>query len=183
MHKDSGTKYTKSDRYGFWHPGYAWACSRWAWEKMGGLVDWAILGSADRHMAMAWIQRVDDSGPGNINFNYKFLLKVFEARCKNFKMSYTPGTILHHWHGSLANRKYKERWEILTHHDYDPSKDLETDAQGMTQLSKKGERLKKDISLYFSERKEDEFCDEGSGGNLLFFTKKTYGSFNGRVSP
>jgi hypothetical protein len=156
MHKDSGTKYVQSDKYGFWHPGYAWACSRWSWEKMGGLIDWAILGSADRHMAMAWIQRVNDSGPGNINLNYKILLKVFEARCRKFKMSYTPGTILHHWHGSLANRKYKERWEILTRHDYDPSEDLETDAQGMTQFSKKGERLKKDISLYFSERKEDE---------------------------
>lgn len=156
MHKDSGTKYMQSDKYGFWHPGYAWACSRWAWEKMGGLVDWAILGSADRHMAMAWINRVGDSSPGNINIQYKILLKVFEARCQYFRLSYTPGTILHHWHGSLTNRRYKERWQILTSHDYDPTADLETDSQGMTHLSKKGKRLEKDISEYFVERREDE---------------------------
>jgi hypothetical protein len=123
---------------------------------MGGLVDWAILGSADRHMAMAWIQRVNDSGPGNISVRYKILLKVFEARCRNFRLSYTPGTILHHWHGSLTNRRYKERWQILTSHDYDPTEDLEIDSQGMTQLSEKGKRMEKDISEYFVERKEDE---------------------------
>jgi len=156
MHKDSGTKYTPTDRYGFWHPGYAWACSRYAWEKMGGLIDWAILGSADRHMAMAMIGQVRSSAPGNINLNYKILLMVFEARCKNFRLSYVPGTILHHWHGSLANRRYKERWQILTEHNFDPREDLATDALGLTFLSKKGKRMSKDISRYFVERKEDE---------------------------
>ena len=156
MYKDSGTKYTKSDRYGFWHPGYAWACSRWAWEKMGGLVDWAILGSADRHMALAWINRAKDSYPGNININYKILLLVYEARCKNFRLGYVPGTLLHHWHGSLANRKYRERWDILTGNDFDPTDDLSTDSHGLICLSEKGKRMKKDISNYFHERKEDE---------------------------
>lgn len=156
MHKDSGTKYTKTDHYGFWHPGYAWACRRWAWERMGGLVDWAILGSADRHMALAWINRVKDSCPGNININYKILLLVFEGRCKNFRLGYVPGTLLHHWHGSLVNRRYKERWQILTEHDFDPSEDLDTDSRGLTCLSKKGKRIAKDLSEYFVGRKEDE---------------------------
>jgi hypothetical protein len=156
MCKDSGTTYTKTDKYGFWHPGYAWACSRHAWEKMGGLIDWAILGSADRHMAMALIGEAASSCPGNINTNYKIFLMVYEARCKNFRLSYVPGSILHHWHGSLANRKYKERWQILTQHNFDPREDLETDEQGLTLLSKKGKRMAKDISEYFLERKEDE---------------------------
>jgi len=156
MHKDSGTDYISSDKYGFWHPGYAWAAKRWAWEKMGGLVDWAILGSADRHMAMALIGKVTDSYPGNINTNYKILLMVFQERCTNVRLSYVPGTILHHWHGSLVNRKYKERWDILTSLDYDPRSDLETDSRGLTILSKKGKRLSKDIMAYFHDRKEDE---------------------------
>ena len=158
MHKESGTPYVTNDKYGFWHPGYAWACSRWAWEKMGGLVDWAILGSADRHMAMAWIKRSKDSYPGNINKKYKMLLDVFEARCKNFRLSYTPGTVIHHWHGSLTNRRYKERWQILSKYNFDPTEDLETDANGLTCLSTKGQRLAKDILEYFAERKEDESC-------------------------
>ena len=156
MYRASGTKYSKTDKYGFWHPGYAWACKRWAWERMGGLIDWAILGSADRHMALAWIQRAADSCPGNINKNYKILLNIFEDRCKSFRIGFVPGTLLHHWHGSLANRKYRERWQILTKHDFDPAADLETDERGMTHLSQKGKRLEKDILEYFQERKEDE---------------------------
>ena len=53
MHRGSGTPYVTSDRYGFWHPGYAWGCTRKAWLQMGGLIDWAILGSGDRHMSLA----------------------------------------------------------------------------------------------------------------------------------
>jgi hypothetical protein len=155
MHKDSGTKYTKSDKYGFWHPGYAWACTRWAWENMSGLIDWAILGSADRHMAMALIGMVKDSAPGNININYKTLLSVFEARCARLRLSYVPGTILHHWHGSLENRRYKERWQILTDSNFDPKVDLATDSHGMTRFSETGKRLAKDITEYFIGRKED----------------------------
>ena len=53
MFVGSGTPWTQTDKYGFWHPGYAWACTRHAFTKMGGLPDWAILGSGDRHLAMS----------------------------------------------------------------------------------------------------------------------------------
>ena len=156
MYKDSGTSYVKNDKYGFWHPGYAWACSRKAWKKMGGLIDWAILGSADRHMAMAMIKMAEASCPGNIHQNYKLLLKRYEARCTGLRLSYVHGTILHHWHGSLANRKYRERWTILTTNSFDPFEYLDTDSQGLTIFTSKGQRLKKEILEYFLERKEDE---------------------------
>lgn len=40
MAKDSGTPYVVGDQYGFWHPGYAWACTqraggRWAASSTG----------------------------------------------------------------------------------------------------------------------------------------------------
>ena len=74
MAKGSGTVWTPTDRYGFWHPVYAWACTKDAWTRMDGLIDWAILGSGDRHMAMALIGRALGSAPGNINERYKKLL-------------------------------------------------------------------------------------------------------------
>jgi hypothetical protein len=43
------------ERYSLWHPGYAWACRRDAWDHLGGLIDFAIVGSADRYMACALI--------------------------------------------------------------------------------------------------------------------------------
>lgn len=152
---DSGTPLTKNDRYGFWHPGYAWACTRRAWNKMEGLIDWAILGSADRHMAFAWIGRVKESRPGNAHPNYLSMLEEYQLLCKNFRLSYVHGTLLHHWHGRFEDRRYKERWEILTRHKYDPISDIGLTPKGLVQLTDSGKRLEKDLDEYFVGRRED----------------------------
>jgi hypothetical protein len=101
-------------RYGFWHTGYAWACRRSAYDQMGGLVEWAILGSGDRHMAMCLAGLGKESAPGSVHENYKGLLRMYESRVKDFKVSWVDGTIIHFRHGSFADRRYKERWDILT---------------------------------------------------------------------
>lgn len=155
MHVTSGKPYHKTDKYGFWHPGFAWACTRSAWESMGGLLDWAPLGSADRHMALALINRVEWSYPGNIHDNYKIILSLFQMKCRALKLSYVPGNILHHWHGSLENRKYRERWDILTSHKFDPMKDVEYH-NGVLRLTAAGSRMQKDLDKYFVERLEDQ---------------------------
>ena len=152
----SGSVYSKTDKYGFWHPGFAWACTKKAYQKMGGLLDWAILGSGDRHMALALIGRVEYSAPGNIEDTYKQLLRKFEKSCRHLKLSYVSGTILHHWHGSLENRRYRERWDILTSNNYDPVTDVDYTKQGAITLTQRGRRLKKDIEYYFQERREDD---------------------------
>jgi hypothetical protein len=152
MHADSGTPYVKTDKYGYWHPGYAWACTRKAFRRMGSsLLDWAILGSGDRHMAMAWIGRVLDSCPGTIHKNYKIMLMEYQYKCQNFKLSYVPGTILHHWHGRFEDRKYKERWEVLVRHAFDPI----TDVTMSIRLTPAGKRMEKDLKAYFEGRRED----------------------------
>jgi hypothetical protein len=155
MHSQSGTPYTTNDKYGFWHPGYAWACTRKAWDKMKGLIDWAILGSADRHMALAWIGKASYSRPGSIHENYKNLISDFESECKGFKVGNINGTILHEWHGSLENRRYKERWNILIENEFDPLIDIGVGPSGMIEFTKKGERMERDIQKYFVERRED----------------------------
>jgi hypothetical protein len=40
------------------HTGFAWACRKSAWDNLGGLIDWAIFGSADYHMAAALVGNV-----------------------------------------------------------------------------------------------------------------------------
>jgi hypothetical protein len=156
MYRGSGTPYTKSDRYGFWHPGYAWACTHEAWHQMGGLLDWAILGSGDRHMAMALIGKVLDSAPGNIHENYRAMLREFQHSCKGLTLGYVPGSILHHWHGSLENRRYKERWDILTQNRFDPLSDIgQRGDNGLIQLTKSGKRMVNDLDNYFIGRLED----------------------------
>jgi hypothetical protein len=155
MYSQSGTPHSSSDKYGFWHPGYGWACTRKAWDKMKGLIDWAILGSADRHMALAWIGKGDMSRPGNIHENYKNLIRDFESECRGFRLGNINGTILHEWHGSLEDRKYRERWSILTDNNFDPLVDIGITKNGLIMFTKTGKRLEKDIQKYFIERRED----------------------------
>jgi len=155
MYLRSGKPYTKTYKYGFWHPGYAWACSRRAYETMGGLIDWGILGSGDHHMALALIQKVDSSHPGNIHAGYSQHLRDFEGRVKPLKLGYVPGTILHYWHGRMEDRRYRERWDILTNGKYDPNVDIYRTKNGLVQLSLTGLRLEGQISEYFVGRRED----------------------------
>lgn len=155
MHQGSGTAYTPTDRYGHWHPGYAWACTQKAWKQMDGLIDWAILGSGDRHMAMGLIASVLVSAPGNINKNYKTLLETFERNSRGLEVSYVNGTILHHWHGRFKDRRYRERWSILTENNFDPFDDIGATKDGFIQFTKKGRRLEKALQEYFIERRED----------------------------
>jgi len=151
----SGTPWTPNDRYGFWHPGYAWACTRDAWTRMGGLIDWAILGSGDRHMAMALAGRAVESAPGNVHPNYKTLLAEYQNTVKDMKLSWVDGTILHFWHGSFENRKYKERWRILTENSFNPFTDVGLDDRGQMHLTKEGQRFEPLFIKYFSSREED----------------------------
>jgi hypothetical protein len=153
MFIESGTQWVPSDKYGFWHPGYAWACTRSAYEKMGGLVDWAILGSGDRHMAMALAGLAEKSCPGNVHPNYMILLKVFQNRIRHFKTSWVDGTIVHYWHGSFADRRYKERWDILTKNNFDPFQDIGLSDKGLMQLTQDGQRFETFLEDYFVGRK------------------------------
>ncbi|MBV9758442.1 MAG: hypothetical protein JO047_15450, partial [Alphaproteobacteria bacterium] len=47
--------------YCFAHPGYAWAARRQTLDWLGGLIETAILGAADHHMALALIGRAHES--------------------------------------------------------------------------------------------------------------------------
>lgn len=158
MYLKSGRPYTKTYKYGFWHPGYAWAINRTAYAAMDGLIDWGVLGSGDHHMALAFIGKVDMSHPGGLQDGYKDRLKQFQERCAdaNLRLGYVDGMIVHHYHGSLENRKYRERWAILVDGKYNPEKDIVKNKFGVVQFTEIGQRLEKNIVQYFEERKEDE---------------------------
>lgn len=160
MHKKSNTEWRSDCKYGYWHCGFAWACNRYAYDKTNGLIDYSILGSGDYHMAMALINKVEESFPREkekIHPSYYQKLKDYEALIRIYKirLSYTPGTILHHWHGRREDRKYVERWNILYEHNYNPDEDIEYDEDGLLNLSNYGKRMEIDIMQYFIERRED----------------------------
>jgi len=157
-----GFQYTKRRNYGkqginMWHPGFAWACTRTAYEKMGGLYEVSILGSGDHNMALSLIKRGLHSLNSETTQDYKDSVEEFEGRVKNLRLGYVPGIIRHHFHGSKKNRKYMERWKLLVDHAYSPSEHMIKNKDGLLIPSESCPiGLLKDIMTYFSERNEDE---------------------------
>jgi hypothetical protein len=144
----------------YWHSGFAWAARRDAFEALGGLIDFAILGAADHHMALSLVGRAGVSLPGGVNKQYEKLVYAWQQRAADAGIQHNigavPGSIAHHFHGSKKNRKYVERWDILTKYDFDPDLDICRDSQGLWQLTKRGQRMRNDLRHYFISRNEDD---------------------------
>ncbi len=153
-----GVKHSfKDPNYPMGHSGYAWACTRRFWENTRGLVDFAILGSADHHMAWAMINQVDYSINAQMSDSFKGKLREWQYdayRETNGHIGAVPGLIHHAWHGSKQKRFYRERWQILVGHKFDPVKDLRRDTQGLLYLTGKP-HLEEEIRQYFRSRSED----------------------------
>ncbi len=144
--------------YEFWHPGYAWAARRETIDGIGGLLDWAILGAADHHMATAFIGAAMKTCHGKMSNSYKEYLMRWQAEADRHvqrNIGFVDGTILHYWHGKKKDRKYIERWSVLTENQYDPRLDIKKDWQGLWQLTDRSIKLRDGIRQYFRQRNED----------------------------
>lgn len=142
----------------FPHPGYAWAIRKDAFNGIGRLIDWAILGSADHHMAWAFIGDVKKSVMAGIHPKYMDRLLAFQSRCDHFiqkDLGYVPGIITHDFHGKKKDRKYQERWSILLDHGYDPDTDIKYNSHGVLELDGRNIKLRDAIRQYLRQRNED----------------------------
>lgn len=140
------------------HPGYAWAYTKKAWNGMGGLIDWAILGSGDHHIACSLIGRGADSVPSDLHPEYLKRTKAWEANALatiNKDVGYLPTTIRHNFHGPKKSRGYWSRWDILKQTGFDPDLDLKRDHNGLWQLTDRNPSLRDGIRKYFRSRNED----------------------------
>jgi hypothetical protein len=154
-------------KYGgpYWHPGYAFAFRMDVWNALGGMIDRAICGAADYHMACALIGQAERSYPAKIHSNYKHMVTQWQRRAHHAvgqNIGYVPGTIHHHYHGAKADRKYRERWAILTDSKFDPYTDVHHDRHGVLQFpvghshEPRMRKLVADLRDYFRARREDD---------------------------
>ena len=146
-----------TEPYPYGHSGYAWACTRTFWEQVGGLLDFCILGSADHHMAWSMIGHADATI--HRGMSPAFFRRVHEwqdraRRITHDEVGFTVGSIDHSFHGPKGRRKYRERWQVLVDHGFDPDKDLMRDAQGCYYIVGKPE-LEASIRKYNRARHED----------------------------
>ena len=129
------------------------------------MIDFAVLGAGDHHMAYAFIDCVKFSYPGNISDAYLRKLEEFQERCQPIigDIGYVNGSIYHSWHGKFKDRRYKERWSILRKAKFDPDKDIKYNYQGLVTIvlnknpahDKRIIKMTNQIILYFKQRNED----------------------------
>jgi hypothetical protein len=141
----------------YWHPGYAWAITRKAYEFIGGVFEKSILGAGDHIMTFC----LTNKGLMAIDPKYSDDLKnevvKFQEKARHLRLGYVPGVIRHFYHGSKANRKYVERNQILLKNNFQPNVQLSKDENGILIPNENfSQEFINDIYEYFSQRNEDE---------------------------
>jgi hypothetical protein len=145
-------------KYG--HTGYAWAARRDFFSSCG-LYETAIVGGGDLIFA--------HSITGD--FNHKSIIekhKITGVYLKHLQdwmhkaydiiqgsLSFTPGRLLHLWHGKIENRLFKERHVELSFLDFNPYTDIRISEEGCLEWCSNKPELHKFLKDYFSLRKED----------------------------
>jgi len=142
------------------HTGFAWAAQRSILEEYG-LYDVCIGGTADHVMAHAFcgdwdtgcINRIIGANTDFYNHYLDWCKSIYKE--VRGKVSYVEGTVLHLWHGEIANRKYAEREKNLEVLKYNPFKDLKESKNGPWEWNTRNKELKEFTRGYFAHRKED----------------------------
>jgi hypothetical protein len=163
---NQGAVYPEGE-YHEWHPGFAWACTREAWDSMGGLLDFGVAGAGDRHMALAFVNQVEKSYHPKAPKAYRQAILDWQRRqLPSIRMDVgaMKGHLIHYWHGKKRDRRYWDRWQIINETDFNPRVDLTPNYQGIYELSLRGKesedfdksvRLRDLLRHYFRSRNED----------------------------
>ena len=149
--------FKKGKEINYWHPGFAWACTRKAYEQIGGLLDEGILGSGDNIMCHSFIKQAPERLKKGMTTEYMDFVRTKQTKFEGLKLGYIPGSIRHYFHGKKENRNYYGREDILIRHKYDPKIFITRDAKGLIIPTKEcPPEFLKDIMDYFEDRNEDE---------------------------
>ena len=147
-------------RRGF--PGLAWAFTRKAWDGVGGLLDIAIWGGGDWHMAHALANRSEGMMHSKLSPNYKQVVNDWWDKARKHirsNVGVMTGSILHNWHGKKTVRGYGDKHRILARAGFDPVRHLKRDYQGLYQLHDDGTdtftTLRDEFRRIARERNED----------------------------
>jgi len=164
LNNSFGFKFCKNDPFcyngaspNFWHPGFAWAMNRKAYEQMNGIYQDNIIGGGDYFTALCLKEKLNNETVDSIGIFYKDSIIKHSEKCIGLNLGYVPGIIRHYFHGSLKNRNYKNRYSILEKYNYNHKEFIKFDDNDlMIPTDIFSEDFKQDIYNFFSERNEDE---------------------------
>ena len=140
--------------------GGAWAFRRGAFDACGGLLDTCILGSGDWHMSYGLVgEHVHHPETDNCGKPYIESIRIWQSRalaaCRK-NIGCADCHAVHGWHSSRDRRGYGTRWQILANNNYDPTRDIYRDSNGIYQLRPDRIKFRDEIRQYFKSRCEDD---------------------------
>jgi hypothetical protein len=144
------------------HPGFAWAARR-SILRSHSLYDKCIVGGGDFYTMLGMYRDSKALAEPNVG-RYLCRKQLIDLAAWTDKfhsdvasdVAFTPGSVLHLWHGSLLNRSYVERCEILREFDFDPATDITLNDEGCWEWSSDKPELHRRVREYFASRKEDD---------------------------
>ena len=156
----NGKTFNHAKGLNYWHCGYAWACTREFYEKIGGIYDKGILGSGDYILSQILLGNVASGDMKLLDFKNDIANHYAQISYNQIKVGYIPSVIKHYFHGSKINRKYIERNEILKKINYSPSVHVKYDDNGiLIPTENMSNECLEDIKKYFFQRNDDEYYD------------------------
>lgn len=158
-HKATNSKRGKLGFFG--NPGFGWAFDRVWFESIGGFYEGCILGGGDTAFANAITGGFklglpylrDVIGEANIEDYEAYCARVFETLAGQ-TIKPTRGAAVHEWHGSIKNRQYRNRHELIEGFRFSDHID-ETQPDFLKWKSDAPSNLKQSVIQYFGSRKED----------------------------
>lgn len=141
------------------HTGFAWAARRDV--LASGLYDACIAGSGDHMMAHAFcgdwqsacVQRIIGPNPPHADHFAAWAEGVYKR--VRAKVTALPGTLLHLWHGEVADRRYVDRNRELAGFGFDPRSDLRIGRSGCWEWASRKPQMHAWARAYFGLRRED----------------------------
>lgn len=153
---------------GLGRPGLAWAANLDAIDRVGGLIDWCILGSGDWHMAHGLVGAMNQGGNEFKLSRYSQKLLEWQVKAERWikrDVGFVPVTVGHWWHGNKIHRRYGERGSILVRNGFNPDTDIKYDSFGLLQLETHEPRqiiIRDQVRHYMAGRNEDSIDVFGS---------------------
>jgi hypothetical protein len=161
---DSGKLNLRNQVFYHGHSGFGWAARREIFEKIG-FYDKNIVGSGDLLMAFSFY--FDDVKKINSVKN-QYILEPVPSILEDYfiwakkayslvkgSVYYTPGLILHLWHGDMKSRGHNWRYDILTTHLFDLKRDIILDDKKLFAWAKGSHKFYEDFESYFYFRSEE----------------------------
>jgi len=137
-------------------PGLCWAARKDILEKIGGLLDFSIMGAGDKYMAYSFANILEMCYI-LVDGTYKDAIMEWQKRVASIiqgKIDYVGGKVYHYWHGSKQNKQYVQREIMLKEYGFDPKRDCMKSKEGLYEFVKGTEKLQEKIMEFFAYRKE-----------------------------